>query len=331
MGHAQHVWSGCTSHRSNNTFAGAPKPSQSTNKINKRDLSVRSQILAGHLSTDAISSHMMEEVIPSMKNDKTGKLAKKDKLIMALGESWLVRNKGNQEKRKNYASQHIRLASRLLQYVSPDGKQNLWEVLIPKNFDKIVDAALKCACPSQDIEFLESPSNAIKLKYDILRLAQMKLSTQLKNGVCAKESKALIQLININWSQQVTTHARTELQRRKLSEKKEYPSPKDIALLTTHLRCSLETAKCEENNFHRLIELLLVRLMTFNKRRSGEIEVIKYVFLNRSMENLYPSRATDQPTPGAHGPLTRYGKLQVAHAPGMPGTFSPAANFKGNH
>ena len=32
----------------------------------------------------------------------------------------------------------------------------------------------------------------------------------------------------------------------------------------------------------------------------------------------------------AHGPLTRYVKLQVAHAPGMPGTFSPAADFKGN-
>ena len=31
-----------------------------------------------------------------------------------------------------------------------------------------------------------------------------------------------------------------------------------------------------------------------------------------------------------HGPLTRYAKLQFAHAPGMPGTFSPAADFKGN-
>ena len=31
-----------------------------------------------------------------------------------------------------------------------------------------------------------------------------------------------------------------------------------------------------------------------------------------------------------HGPLTRYVKLQVAHAPGMPGTFSLAADFKGN-
>ena len=31
-----------------------------------------------------------------------------------------------------------------------------------------------------------------------------------------------------------------------------------------------------------------------------------------------------------NGPLTRYVKLQVAHAPGMPGTFSPAADFKWN-
>ena len=31
-----------------------------------------------------------------------------------------------------------------------------------------------------------------------------------------------------------------------------------------------------------------------------------------------------------NGPLARYVKLQVAHAPGMPGTFSPAADFKGN-
>ena len=33
---------------------------------------------------------------------------------------------------------------------------------------------------------------------------------------------------------------------------------------------------------------------------------------------------------GSYGSLTRYVKLQVAHAPGIPGAFSPAADFKGN-
>ena len=33
------------------------------------------------------------------------------------------------------------------------------------------------------------------------------------------------------------------------------------------------------------------------------------------------------PTNTSHGPLTRYVKLRVAHAPGMPGTFSPPLRF----
>ena len=31
---------------------------------------------------------------------------------------------------------------------------------------------------------------------------------------------------------------------------------------------------------------------------------------------------------GIHGPLTRYVKLGIAHAPGMPGTFSPPPTSK---
>ena len=36
-------------------------------------------------------------------------------------------------------------------------------------------------------------------------------------------------------------------------------------------------------------------------------------------------------TLSANAPLARYVKIRVAHAPGMPGTFSPAANFKRNY
>ena len=43
-----------------------------------------------------------------------------------------------------------------------------------------------------------------------------------------------------------------------------------------------------------------------------------------------PYKPDTQSVPISNGPLTRYVKLQVAHAPGMPGTFSPAADFKGN-
>ena len=43
---------------------------------------------------------------------------------------------------------------------------------------------------------------------------------------------------------------------------------------------------------------------------------------------LWCHNAFDSNIRSCHGPLTRYVKLRVAHAPGMPGTFSPAADFQ---
>ena len=58
--------------------------------------------------------------------------------------------------------------------------------------------------------------------------------------------------------------------------------------------------------------------------------------LNAETENfvcviMRPRPPSPVSTKATHnGPLTRYVKLRVAHAPGMPGTISPAADFKGN-
>jgi hypothetical protein len=57
---------------------------------------------------------MLEEVFPNMLQDDISNTAKKDKLIVALGESWLRRCIDNREKRRYYTSQHMRLMARLL-------------------------------------------------------------------------------------------------------------------------------------------------------------------------------------------------------------------------
>ena len=61
--------------------------------------------------------------------------------------------------------------------------------------------------------------------------------------------------------------------------------------------------------------------------------LVKWVS-NRKMEYLNGVRPKSNLTNTAfhhkhilHGPLARYGKLRVAHAPGMPGTFSPPPRF----
>ena len=61
---------------------------------------------------------MKNEVFKSMINDKTGKVAKRDPLIVALGESWPRNNISNTEKRRYYASQCMRLLGKMIPHVN---------------------------------------------------------------------------------------------------------------------------------------------------------------------------------------------------------------------
>ena len=54
------------------------------------------------------------------------------------------------------------------------------------------------------------------------------------------------------------------------------------------------------------------------------------ICVSREITVVFTRHKGDTRPRGVNGPLTRYVKLQVAHAPGMPGTFSPAADFKAN-
>ena len=81
--------------------------------ISKRILIVQSQVLSGVIDTKP-SKLMLQEVFTTMLCDEVGKTAKKDKLIIALGETWLRRSIDNREKRSYYTSQHMRLMARLL-------------------------------------------------------------------------------------------------------------------------------------------------------------------------------------------------------------------------
>lgn len=276
----------------------------------KKDLVLQSQILAGHIKGRQ-SPQMMKEVFPIMSSDNVTTIAQNDRLILALGESWIKRNIGNVEKRKYYASSRMRLCARFLiqlqqlqsiqksgscvdsstydvdeidteMNVDKDSKQDsLWDFLRPQNFDNLVLAALKCSFPNaDDDDDLLSPSNAIKLKYDLYRLVNTKWALIVKtsgseNSKEAKECKTLASLMDIEWKERVTIIARAVLSRRKFDEKKELPSPEDIEKMTMHLSKKLKETSLTSENFTRLVTIVQTRLLLYNKRRTGELEAIK--------------------------------------------------------
>lgn len=72
----------------------------------------------------------------------------------------------------------IWLSFNLRKLGSPENEvqtQSLWDFLVPSKYDLVVAAAVQLAFPyMDDIEDLRPPSNAIKIKYDILKVINEK-------------------------------------------------------------------------------------------------------------------------------------------------------------
>ena len=272
-------------------------------------LIVQSQVLSGVIDTKP-SKLMLQEVFPTMLSDEIGNTAKKDKLILALGETWLRRSIDNREKRKYYTSQHMRLMARLLLHlreldssstsnsseeicseeaadslserinstVSVEAKE-MTDFLQTSYFDMIIEAAIRCCLPyMDDIEDLKAPSNGIKLKYDLKRLVSAKWALLVKNdphSMAATEMKCFMELLALEWGERITKVARTVLVRRCFQLKKELPSPDDVSTLTKYLTQQLRSVPLDIQNYFKIVRLVETRILLYNRRRSGEIEAIR--------------------------------------------------------
>lgn len=218
-----------------------------------------------------------------MLRDEISEVAKKDVLIVALEESWLRRSVDNKAKRRHYASKHMRLMARMLinlKKQDTDGQKSLDEYLSTRYFEDLITAALNCCIPNMDdVDELESPSNAIKLKYDIRRVVNAKWSLLVRedpHSLVAEEMQTLLGLITLEWGERLVKLARNVLVRRRFIMKKELPSPDDIAVLTRYIVEELKSIALTPENFFRVVQMAQTRLLTFNKRRSGKIDVIRY-------------------------------------------------------
>ena len=153
----------------------------------------------------------------------------------------------------------------------------------PEHFNSIVDAAILTAAPVEDDDddILGSPSNAIKLGYDIKRLINGKigLSIMSKDPNSQADAENLIKLMNIYWGTKVTKHARVILEERRFYAAKNLPLPEDIQQLSNYLRDSIlnvDLTKADATNYREVGKLIEAKLVTYNRRRTGEVQAIRY-------------------------------------------------------
>ena len=81
--------------------------------------------------------------------------------------------------------------------------------------------------------------------------------------------------MGVEWKEKVAIVARSVLNRRKYEEVNELPSPKDIQTIAIFLSQQLKKLPLKPETFSRAVVLVQTRLLCYNKRRTGELEVIK--------------------------------------------------------
>ena len=242
------------------------------------EIKVQSRILSGILQTSA-SQLLQREVLPIMRTDAIGVAAQSDDLIIALGNEWMFRNVGNKISRRHYTSQVMRMAGRLKLELN-DGKEepmDLRSYISPQFFPDICRAVMRVARQDEDNdEEFGAPSNAIKLKYDLKRLGCLKLSEAIieKNDLRKSDAEEFIQLMNIRYSDNL---AKVSLFNKKLNERKPLPLPEDVKKLAKYINDEMEQfdhADVTYTKYHRAVSLAQAKLISFNRRRCGEVQQI---------------------------------------------------------
>ena len=222
---------------------------------------------------------LQKEVLPSMKNDAVKDLVQKDVLIICLGDTWLAKSIDNKTKRKNIASFRMRLAARLLKVLREEEKEAnsdemfMLDFLTPQHFDNIAKAAL-LTCSTDENEELAHPSTAVKLGFDVARMAQNKLciGIKAKNKTFKEDAIEFLSLMKHQWSEMVNKQARSLLSARHRVKTVKLPKPDDIKTLNLHVVKEVKKAELTPANFRNVAILVQARLLLYNKRRSGELE-----------------------------------------------------------
>ena len=242
------------------------------------EVRVQSRLMSGHLKTNA-STLLKREVFSIMKCDTIGVTAQSDPIIIALGNDWMTRNIGNKINRSYYTSQVMRLAARLKLALNmeKDEPEDLVNYIKPDQFPAVCKAVLRISQQDEDNEEeFKAPSNAIKIKYDLKRLACIKLTEAIieKNALRQKDAEDFSKLMDMSYTDNL---AKVALFNKMLNARKPLPDPNDIKTLSAYLNkeiLNFNSIEVSYEQYKRAVVLAEAKLISFNRRRCGEVQQI---------------------------------------------------------
>lgn len=254
----------------------------------RAQLVYQSKLVSGRIDVTNVCVLMQQKVFPYMRNTANAQIAQSDITIVELGRH-VYKELIHNPKGRNYASQRMLLNAKLLTYLRKATNMpnaNMDDFIDCSYFDYFVEGALHLSLPSmEDVSELNSPTNGIKIKYDIMKMADLKWKRLAKkHNVEVEKNRAddFIKMVKRYWRVEVTKLSRNSLVNRCLSGAMfTLPSPKDIQTVMNYLMSELKSMnkliaerKLPEtiDSYYKLCNLLQPYLNNFNKRRPNEVD-----------------------------------------------------------
>ena len=231
-------------------------------------------------------SQNLHEVTHAMRADDITRIAKSDNLIIVFGEK-LCQKLGHNKFQYNYIRCKLREMGRFLLQLREDSKNpngKLEDYICPDQFRLLVSSARKVSGFDEEGHTYSTPSLALKLGHSIRKCARILQgrSIELDQEEKKKKCKSFLQLMDINWLEEMSSNALRTLYDAKRNKVKLLPLADDVRLLSAYLKQKGKTAyECLQKNQNEgteltsqwgmLRDIVLTRLILFNRRRQGEV------------------------------------------------------------
>ena len=229
-------------------------------------------------------SPAVHKLLLGLTDDDIGRAVKGDTLLVELAKYEFLEHGHDRDQHADIRAT-LRRMGRLLLQLRRDTKQtgDLSSFLDVAHFRAVVDAARQVGCFDERTHRYLKASTAIKIGYTLIRLALIEKGKAMENEDIQARTRAqdFHELCKLNWTHEVSRHAHRTLHENKRNKVRVLPLTEDIMRLSEHLK--EQTRKCVQELQERmndatwatLNKVILARIITFNRRRSGESAKIK--------------------------------------------------------
>ncbi|XP_070549166.1 uncharacterized protein [Ptychodera flava] len=266
---------------------------KSDGKMKRPNIAANSKLL---LPPPKGASAQLNTVLCGLVEDQISRVVKSDHLILCLGEKLYNKMGHNKERHQEIRTKLREMGRLLIQLRISSGNPSAGLDVFINNvhFQLVVAAAKIVAGFNEDTHQYAIPSLALKLGHSLGKCAVILKGKALEKGdeVKTKQADRFSQLCEMNWSDEVSVHARRTLHDKKLNSVKVIPLTEDAMRLDKYLKIveAREVARLTKDNravnsWVMLNEAVLAQIILFNRRRQGEASRLSTVDFDKRSNN----------------------------------------------